>query len=165
MALAGEIADGWLPILAAPRWLGELRGNLAEGFARAGRSGAGFEIAPSVNVVVGADLDACRDAVRPFVALYVGGMGAKGQNFYHAVVRRFGYEDEANEIQEHYLEGRRHEAAVAVPDSLVDEVALVGPPDRIQEGLAAWRNAGATLLIAQTRQLETLRVLASAVPS
>ena len=75
------------------------------------------------------------------------------------------YEDEANEIQEHYLEGRRHEAAAAVPDSLVDEVALVGPPDRIQEGLAAWRNAGATLLIAQTRQLETLRVLASAVPS
>src|SRR6476646_4259509 len=106
-ALAGEIADGWLPILLAPEHLPELRGLLEEGAARSGRSLDGFDIVASVNVMVTDDIAAARDAMRPFIALYVGGMGSRERNFYNQLVGRYGFEDAAREIQDLYLEGKR----------------------------------------------------------
>ena len=104
----------------------------------------GFEIAPTVHVVVSDDLEAARDVMRPMLALYIGGMGARGANFYNALVRRYGYEAEAERIQELYLGGKQREAIAAVPDALIDDVALVGPPERIRDRLDAWREIGLT---------------------
>ncbi len=161
VALAAEIADGWLPLLVSPERFGDVFGPaLEEGFARAGRDGAGFDIAAGVPVAVSDDVQAARDALKPYLALYVGGMGARGRNFYNALVRRYGYEAEAARIQDLYLEGKQREAAAAVPDRLVDEVALVGPKERIAERLALWRECGVTTLLAQTRSVEALRALA-----
>src|SRR5712691_10092020 len=130
VALAAEIADGWIPTFLSPERMDVFRPSLEEGFARAGKAtdGAGFDVAAMVPVFVGDDVQACRDLVKPFLALYVGGMGARGRNFYNELVRRYGYDEDATRIQDLYLEGRKGEAAAAVPDSLVDEVALVGPP-------------------------------------
>jgi F420-dependent oxidoreductase-like protein len=146
------IADGWLPMFLSPeKWRGAL-----------GVAGvpAGFEIAPTVTVVVGDDLAACRDVVRAQLALYVGGMGARGQNFYNALVRRYGYEAEAATIQDLYLAGKHREAAAAVPDALVDEVALVGSKERIADRLDVWCESGATELLCATTQPEALRLMA-----
>ena len=152
--LAVEIADGWLPFLLSPERFDEQFGP----YVLAAREG--FEIAATVPVAAGEDVQACRDALKPHLALYVGGMGSRGRNFYNALVRRYGYEAEAARIQDLYLEGRQRDAAAAVPDSLVDEVALVGPRDRIRARLAAWRACGVTTLIVQTRERDTLRLLA-----
>jgi F420-dependent oxidoreductase-like protein len=143
-ALAGEIADGWLPILVAPEHLGELRKPLDEGAARAGRSldADGFDISPSVQVFITDDADAARDAVRPFIALYVGGMGSRKQNFYNQLVQRYGFEDAAREVQDLYLDGKKNEAAAALPAQLIDQVALVGTKDQVRERLAVYRDAG-----------------------
>ena len=141
-ALAGEIADGWLPILLAPEHLPELRGLLEEGAARSGRSLDGFDVVASVNVRVDDDLAAARDAMRPFIALYVGGMGSRERNFYNQLVARYGFEDAAREIQDHYLAGDRGAAMAAIPDALIDAVTLAGPPDRVLERLRAFRDAG-----------------------
>ncbi len=162
VALAAEIADGWLPFLFSPDRADLFRPSLAEGFARAGRDGARFEVAPTVRVEVGDDLEACRDLVRPFLALYVGGMGARGRNFYFDLVSRYGHEAHARRIQDLYLDGKRREAAAAVPDALVDEVALVGPVARIRDWLSPWREAGVTTLLAQAKDVETLRALSEA---
>jgi F420-dependent oxidoreductase-like protein len=162
VALAAEIADGWLPTLFSPARVSMYREWLDEGFARAGRTADGFDVAPMVPVFVGDDVQQCRDLVKPFLALYVGGMGARGRNFYNSLVRRYGYEAEAAEIQDLYLEGRKGEAAAAVPDELVDEVSLVGPPDRIAERLRPWRDAGVSTLVATTLQIDALRALAEA---
>jgi F420-dependent oxidoreductase-like protein len=151
VALAFEIADGWLPIFFSPV-------RARETFAFPDRKG--FDIAPTVHVVVTDDLEAGRDALRPVFALYVGGMGARGANFYNALVRRYGYEREAERIQELYLGGRQREAIAAVPDALVDEVALVGPRERIADGLAAWRESGATTLLVATHDRLALRTMA-----
>jgi F420-dependent oxidoreductase-like protein len=151
VALAFEIADGWLPIFYSPE-----RAREAFGF----QARDGFEIAPSVMVVVMDDLEVARDVVRPVLALYVGGMGARGANFYNALVNRYGYEAEAKEIQDLFLDGKQRDAAAAVPDALVDEVALVGPRERIAECLEAWRESGATQLLVQARDADTLRVMA-----
>src|SRR5436190_12775813 len=149
VAQAFEIADGWLPILLSPeRW----RDALGSPEPR-----TGFEIAPCVNVVVGKDVQACRDELKPQLALYVGGMGARGQNFYTRLVTRYGYEAEATEIQSLYLDGKHRDAAAAVPDALIDEVALVGPKERIADRLEAWRESGATTLLCATHELEALR--------
>ena len=148
---AFEIADGWLPIYFSP-------GQARELFPFEPRDG--FDIAPSVNVVVSNDVDAARDALRPLLALYVGGMGARGANFYNALVRRYGYEAEAERIQTLYLEGKKREAIAAVPDALVDDVALVGPRERIRDRLEAWRESGATTLLVATRDLAALRTMA-----
>ncbi len=161
VALAAEVADGWIPILFSPERADLFRPHLEEGYRRAGRQAAGFEVAPIVWTAAG-DLAACRDAVRPLVALYVGGMGSRGRNFYNALVRRYGYEDEARRIQEAYLAGRRADAVAAVPDALVDEVALVGPVARLRERLAAYREAGVTTLIV-AGDAAALRALAEAV--
>ena len=114
-------------------------------------------------VVVGKDVEACRARVKPRVALYVGGMGAPKQNFYFDLACRYGYEAEAVRLQELYLTGRRAEAEAAVPDALVDEIALCGPPERIRERLALWRAAGVTTLICATSQPEAVRVMAELV--
>ena len=140
--LTGEIADGWLPMLVAPEHLGELRKPLEAGAARAGRTLDDFDIAPSVNVMVTDDVAAARDAMRPFLALYVGGMGSRKQNFYNQLVQRYGFEDAAREVQDLYLEGKKQEAAAALPDALIDLVSLVGPPDVVRERLAVYRDAG-----------------------
>ncbi len=135
-ALAGEIADGWIPTLFSPEHVSELRPLLEEGAARAGRTLDGFDIAPTVNAFVTDDLEAARNATRPFIALYVGGMGSRKQNFYNNLVQRYGFEAEAKTIQDLYLEGKREEAMAAIPDKLIDAVSLCGPPDVVRERLA-----------------------------
>jgi F420-dependent oxidoreductase-like protein len=148
-ALTAEIADGWLPTLFSPEHVAELRPQLEEGFARAGdgKSYADFEIAPTVNVLVSEDRAAARDAMRPFLALYVGGMGSRERNFYNRLVQRYGFEDAAREVQDLYLEGRKEEAGAALPDALIDAVSLCGPPAVIRERLAVFRDAGVGTLI------------------
>jgi F420-dependent oxidoreductase-like protein len=148
--LTAEIADGWLPTLFSPEHVGELRPLLEAGFARAGdKSFSDFDIVPTVNVMVSDDLESARDAMRAYVALYVGGMGSRKQNFYNALVRRYGFEQAADAVQDLYLKGRKEEAAAALPGELIDTVTLVGPADRVRERLAVYRDAGVgTLMIA-----------------
>jgi F420-dependent oxidoreductase-like protein len=161
VALAAELADGWLPILFSPERAADVHGpSLAEGFAARGGRPHGIDVAPLVPVLVADDVQAARDFLKPLLALYVGGMGARGANFYNRLARRYGYEAEATTIQELYLGGRKNDAAAAVPDALVDEVALVGGRDRIADRLAAWRESGATSLNVQARQPEALELLA-----
>jgi F420-dependent oxidoreductase-like protein len=157
VALAAEIADGWLPIFVAPERFDEAFGpSLAA-------APPGFEIAATASVFVGNDVGALRDALRPHVALYVGGMGAKGRNFYNSLVRRYGWEEDAERIQELYLAGKQREAIAAVPDELVDAVSLVGPKERIAERLEAWRETPVTTLVVGTTQPEALQTLAELV--
>jgi len=148
-ALTAEIADGWLPTLFSPEHVAEFRPLLEEGFARAGdgKSLAGFDIAPTVSVNVRDDRDAARDAMRPYLALYVGGMGSREQNFYNRLAQRYGFEDAAREVQDLYLEGRKDEAAAALPAELIDAVSLCGPADVVRERLAVFRDAGVGTLI------------------
>jgi F420-dependent oxidoreductase-like protein len=149
--LAFEIADGWMPIFFSPE-------RAREAFGYEPRDG--FEIVPTVHVVLSDDVEAARDFLRPVLALYVGGMGARGANFYNALVRRYGYEDDAKRIQELYLDGKQREAIAAVPDALIDEVALVGPRERIRDRLDAWRESGVTTLLVGTPDVSALRTLA-----
>jgi len=157
VALAAEIADGWLPLFVDPEHFDDA---LGESLAAAK---PGFEIAATVSCFVGDDVQALRDALKPYLALYVGGMGAKGKNFYNALDRRYGWEDAAEEIQNLYLDGKQREAIAAVPDELVDAVALVGPKERIAERLAAWRETPVTTLVLGTPQPEALQTLAELV--
>ncbi|NOX63243.1 MAG: LLM class F420-dependent oxidoreductase [Chloroflexi bacterium] len=163
VALAAEIADGWLPIFFSPRHYDAVfREHIERGFARAGngKSMADFDIAATVPVVVGDNLEECRNQVKPFIALYVGGMGARKANFYYNLACRFGYEDAANAIQDAFLSGNRGAAIAAVPDDLIDEVALVGPKERIAERLQLWRESPVTTLIVSTFDIEAVRVMA-----
>ena len=154
VALAAEIADGWLPIFFSPSRFREVHApSLAD-------APEGFRIAPLCPVLVGDDVQQCRDMLKPMLALYVGGMGARGTNFYNALTRRYGYEEAAETVQELYLSGRKGEAAMSVPDELVDEIALVGPKERIAERLEPWRETGISTLLIQTRQKEALEVMA-----
>jgi F420-dependent oxidoreductase-like protein len=165
-ALAGEIADGWIPTLFSPEHISELRPLLQEGAQRSGRSLEHFDIAPTVNVFITDDLQAARDAMRPFIALYVGGMGSRKQNFYNQLVGRYGFEDDAKVIQDFYLEGKRDEAMAAIPDALIDTVSLCGPREIVRDRLAVYRDAGVGTLgvtpIAFTaaERLEQLRLVA-----
>jgi F420-dependent oxidoreductase-like protein len=162
VALTAEIADGWLPTFFAPAHAGLFAGHVDEGLSRSGRDRKAFDVAPFAPVVLGDDVQACRDLVKPALALYVGGMGAPGKNFYNDLVKRYGYEGEAENVQELYLDGRKGEAAGAIPDALVDDVALVGPKDRIADRLQLWKEAGVDTLIVGTYQGEALRALAEA---
>jgi F420-dependent oxidoreductase-like protein len=166
--LAAEIADGWIPTLFSPEHVAEFRPLLEEGFARAG-GGKGFDdfdIAPTVNVFVTDDVGAARDAMRPYLALYVGGMGSRDKNFYNALVQRYGFEDAARRVQDLYLEGKRDEAAAALPEELIDTVSLCGPPDVVRERLAVFRDAGVgTLMVSPMAwtfedRLQQLRLVA-----
>ena len=149
--MAFEIADGWLPIFFSPE-------RAREAFEYEPREG--FEIAPTVHAIVTDDPEFARDFLRPIVALYVGGMGSREVNFYNRLVVRYGYEAEAAQIQELYLESKKREAIAAIPDALIDEVALVGPPERIRDRLAVYREAGVTRLLVSTHDVGTLRALA-----
>jgi len=165
-ALAAEIADGWMPILFSPEHMGEFRPHLEAGAAQAGRSLAEVDVAPMVNTQVSDDVESARNAMRFFLALYVGGMGSRKQNFYNQLVRRYGFEEAAATVQDLYLEGRRGEAMAALPDELIDLVSLCGPAGAVRERLAAFREAGVgTLIVAPVMgtlddRLEQLRVLA-----
>ncbi|MCB0104390.1 MAG: LLM class F420-dependent oxidoreductase [Caldilineaceae bacterium] len=164
--LAAEIADGWLPIFFSPRHYETVFAtSVGAGFAQASgtKSAATFDIAPAVPVAMGDDVAACRNAIKPHLALYIGGMGARGKNFYYDLVSRYGYDGAAETIQSYYLQGKRREAAMAVPDALVDDVALCGPKARIAERLALWRSAPITTLNLMTTDLQTMRTLAELV--
>jgi F420-dependent oxidoreductase-like protein len=155
--LAAEIADGWLPIFFSPE---RARQTFPAPFGR----DAGFDIAPAVPALVADDVEIARDALRPYYALYVGGMGARGANFYNDLVASYGFEAEAKHIQDLFLDGKQRDAAAAVPDALIDEMALVGPSDRIRDRLAAWKDSGATTVLISTRDPMTLRAVAEALP-
>jgi F420-dependent oxidoreductase-like protein len=146
--LAGEIADGYMPFIFAPERVADARKLLEEGAARAGRSLNGFDIAPTVNVSIDDDVERARDTMRPVLALYVGGMGSREKNFYNQAVQRLGYEDVARKVQDLYLDGKKEEAAAALPGELIDQVSLCGPADRIKDRLAAYRDAGVGTMIA-----------------
>jgi F420-dependent oxidoreductase-like protein len=164
--LAGEIADGWIPTLFSPEHVAEFRPLLQEGAARTGRSLDGFRIMPTVNVFVTDDLRAARDATRPFIALYVGGMGSREKNFYNALVQRYGFEQEAKDVQDLYLEGRREDAMARLSDELIDTVSLVGPKDVVRERLQVFRESGVhtlgvtPLAFDKAGRLEQLRLVA-----
>jgi len=162
VALAAEIADGWLPIFFSPERMELFRQWLDKGFARAGDSKdrTKFDIAPTVHIALGDSVEECRNQIKPTLALYIGGMGARGRNFYYNLACRYGYEAEASVIQENYLSGRKAEAIAAVPDKLVDEVALCGPRSRIAERLEAWKRSGITTLICATQSIKAVRMMA-----
>jgi F420-dependent oxidoreductase-like protein len=163
VALTAEIADGWLPIFYSPEREEIFNEHLDEGLRQAGRDPADLDIASTVYVAAGDDVDACRDALRPFFALYIGGMGARGRNFYHDLASRYGFEEAADRIQDLYLDGKKGEAAAAVPDALVDEVALVGPVEAMVERLEAWKASRVGTLILATQQPEVLTALQEAL--
>ncbi len=169
LRLAGEIADGTLPIFMSPEAAKEVSGPILEGMAKAGRPPVldAFDIAPHVKIRVGDDLHACRDAVRPELALYIGGMGARNKNFYNDYARRLGFEGEAIKIQDLYLSGQKKAAAAAVPDKLIDEIALLGSPARIRDRLQAWKAIAADgqvgTLVLTGATVEALRIVAEAV--
>jgi F420-dependent oxidoreductase-like protein len=147
VALAGEIADGWLPVFFSPEHVSKLRVPLEEGAARAGRTLDDFRICPQVNVLVSDDIASARDAMRPVLALYIGGMGSREQNFYNRLVSSYGFEDAAREVQDLYLSGQKAAAMEALPDELIDMTTIAGPKDRARERLRAFRDAGVDTLI------------------
>jgi F420-dependent oxidoreductase-like protein len=165
-ALAGEIADGWLPTFFSPEYVADFRQLLREGADRAGRTLDGFEIAPTVQSYVSDDREAARNLMRPGLALYIGGMGSRKQNFYNNLVQRYGFEDAAREVQDLYLEGKKAEAGEALPDELIDMITLCGPRDVVRERIAAFRDAGVgTLMVmpmafGRDDRIEQLRAVA-----
>jgi F420-dependent oxidoreductase-like protein len=166
---AGEIADGTLPIFMSPEHPRLVTGPILEGMQKAGKpqSFAKFDVAPYVRLKLGDDVEACRDAIRQELALYIGGMGARSKNFYNDFARRLGYEREAIRIQDLYLDGKKKEAEAALPASLIDEISLVGPKERIRDRLEAWKDAAkdgsvGTLVLAGAT-VDALRVVAEAV--
>ena len=161
--LAAELADGLLPVWMSPDWYDQLyKPHLDAGFAKAGpgKSRENFDLAPFVTCVLGNDIAKCREPVKANLALYIGGMGARSKNFYNSYVRQFGYEELAGRLQDLYLSGRKNEAQAAVPDQLVDAVALVGPKERIRDQLARWKSAPIETLLVGTNQPEALKVVA-----
>ena len=169
LRLAGEFADGTLPFFMSPERAEAILAPVRDGIAKAGggKSLADFDLAPYVRVAIGPDLAACRDRIRPNLALYIGGMGARTKNFYNDLAKRMGYEAAATEIQDHYLAGRRREAEAAVPDALIDETSLVGPAERVRERLQVWRALAdehriGSLVLAGA-DIAALRVIAEAV--
>ncbi len=165
-ALAGEIADGWIPTFFSPEYVAEFRELLQDGAARSGRTLDGFDIAPVVNAYVSEDREQARNLMRPVLALYVGGMGSRKQNFYNNLMQRYGFEDAAREIQDLYLDGKKEEAANAIPDELIDMVSLCGPREVVRDRLAAFRDAGVgTLMVTPMaftakERIEQLRAVA-----
>ncbi len=163
--VAAEVADGFFPVWMSPDKWSVFAPHVEEGFklAGGGKSLANFDVAPFVTCVMGEDLQTCRDAGKPKLALYIGGMGARDKNFYNDYTRRLGYEDAARKIQDLYLAGKKDEAAAQVPDALVDEVALVGSRERIRDRLPAWKASPVGTMCIGTAQPEALRTLAEFV--
>ena len=148
IALAAEICDGWVAMLLSPTFP-LYRDALADGFAREGarRTPEDFEVVAQVPFIVSDDVQQAADAVRPFYALYFGGMGAKGKNFHANVAIRMGYEKLIDEMQDLYLSGKKDEAAAALPFDLIDELSLIGPADRIRDRVEAWRESVVTTML------------------
>jgi F420-dependent oxidoreductase-like protein len=169
LELAGEKCDGWLAIFFDPEFAREQIASVRVGMDRAGRSDAAFDIVPTAPVVIGDDVKACADPVRGYAALYVGGMGSREKNFYNALVRRYGFEEAAEEVQDLYLGGRKEEAMAALPAELIDITSLCGPRERIAERLELYRSAGVGTLIVSAHgatsesRIEMLRTLAELV--
>jgi len=161
VALAAEIADGWFPIFFAPKAMGSFQAALDEGFAREGarRSAKDFEVLAFAPTIIHDDVEAAADLYRPAVALYVGGMGAKEVNFHFDVFCRMGYEAEATKIQDLYLDGKKDDAAAAVPTQMVEDIALVGPKEKIRDDLEGWRESMATSLLING-DIATMRTMA-----
>jgi len=159
VALSAEICDGWLPLFFSPSENDFYSSCLQEGFARSGNpeKADDFEVIAPVTVIPGDDVEACADMIRPMLALYAGGMGAKGANFHFDVFARMGYEDVARKVQDLYLEGKKQEAAATIPLKMVEDVALVGPPGKIKEELSRWEETVLTtlLLSGPTSMLQT----------
>lgn len=149
VALSAEICDGWLPLFFAPRQDPFYRKCLSEGFARPGarRTIKDFEVPVSLSVILDPDVEAAADKIRPMLALYMGGMGARGQNFHFDVFARMGYEDVATRVQDLYLEGKKAEAIASIPTALCEEVALIGPVDKIRDDLAMWEDSCITTML------------------
>jgi F420-dependent oxidoreductase-like protein len=168
LELAGEIADGLLPIFFAPEHAGDFLDPVRAGRAKAGLEMAGFDVVPTLPLAVGEDPRACADPVRDYAALYIGGMGSRKQNFYNQIARRMGFEAAARQVQDLYLDHKQREAAAAVPYEFIDRTALLGPPERIADRLQALAEAGVTTLTVAPygeepeRRLRSLRVLVEA---
>jgi F420-dependent oxidoreductase-like protein len=166
---SGEVADGNLPFFMSPEKAEAIVGPIRKGRAKAGKSAdlADFDNAPYVRVSMGSDLARCRDALRPGLALYIGGMGARSANFYNDLACRIGYEAAATEIQNFFLDGKREAAAAAVPDALIDEISLIGPPDRIRDRIQAWQDIAKKhwvgSLVLAGADAAAMRVIAEAV--
>jgi F420-dependent oxidoreductase-like protein len=169
LELTGEIADGWLAIFFSPEYAGEAMSAVHAGRERAGRSDEPFDVAATVPVSIGPDVAACADPIRPYAALYVGGMGSRKQNFYNQLARRMGFEAEAERVQDLYLDRKHREAMAAVPLDFIDQTSLLGPQERIADRLHAFAEAGVTTLTVATSEpdhslrIETLRRVASAL--
>lgn len=164
--LTAEIADGWLPVFLSPQRVSEVYGDsLATGFELSEETNKAerFDIAPTLGALVTDDLDSGRLSMKPFIALYIGGMGARNRNFYNDLACRYGYEQAAEQIQDLYLSGKKMEATMAVPDGLVDELTLVGSKERVADRLDVWREAGVTTMIVNTTDIPTMRTLAELV--
>lgn len=149
VALSAEIADGWLAIFFSPKNDAFYRAALDKGFSRPGarRTAEDFEVAASVPMLVNDDVELCADVIRPYLALYIGGMGAKKANFHKDVFARMGYEEVTDKVQELYLAGHKDDAIAAIPTALVEDVALIGPPAKIRDELAKWRESCVTTLL------------------
>ncbi len=160
VALAAEVADGWIPYLFSPERTDVFSSALAEGADERAPELPALDVAPMVPVAVGPDVGACRDRLRPLLAFYAGGMGSREANFYKDLVTRYGFGDAASAIQDAFLEGRRTEATAHVPDAMLDELCLVGPLERVRERLDAWEATGVTTLLAKVDDAETIRALA-----
>ncbi len=165
VALAAEIADGWLPIYFSPRVADMYHAWLDEGFARPGarRTRETFTIAATTQLILTDDKAATYDAMRPWIALYIGGMGARDQNFHKSVFERMGYAEVAEQIQEHYLAGRKDQAAALVPDELVSEITIIGDADEVRAGVRRWEQAGVDMLVLTLRTPEEVRRVAEVV--
>jgi F420-dependent oxidoreductase-like protein len=169
LELAGEKCDGWLAIFYDPEFAKEQHASIRAGMEKAGRTDAPFEVAPTVPVVVGDDVKACADPVRGYAALYIGGMGSREQNFYNRLASRMGYEKEAKEIQDLYLDRKYAEAGAAVPFEFIDRTALLGSVDRMADKIQALGEAGVTTLnisgygATQEERIATLRTAAEAL--
>ena len=163
---AGEVADGVFPLFMSPDTFSVIGDDLQKGFDAAGngKSLETFDVAPTLQVMLHDDLDECRNLARPFLALYIGGMGAKGKNFYNSYVTRMGYGDAAEQVQDLYLSGEKQKAEAAIPDALIDEVMLFGPEARIRERAQDWIAAGkrneVTTLMASVNDPKVVELLA-----
>jgi F420-dependent oxidoreductase-like protein len=168
LRLTGELADGWIPTLFSPEHMDLFRPDLEAGARIAGRSVDSIDIAPHVPVSIDDDRARAREALKPWVALYVGGMGSKSKNFYNDLVSKYGFADDARTLQELYLGGKQLEAIRRVPDDLVDAISVAGPASYVRERLEVWASAGVTTLLAsvhgkaQADRLRTLEMLAAA---
>jgi len=169
LELTGEIADGWLAIFFSPEYAPELLDHVRAGRKTAGKDMGGFDVVPTVPVLVGDDLDAAADLARAYSALYIGGMGSREQNFYNQLAVRMGYEEAADRIQELYLAKQHRDAAAAVPFEFIDRTSLIGPVERIADRLPAYAEAGVTTLSVATyaptldQRVATLRTMVDAV--